>query len=183
MKAERFWDFSVRTYRTSSVADACLALQNEYGADVNMLLFCIWTAAVTGPFDDELFECASEFSAHWADNVVRPLRGARTWMKQSGCGSQPVPEDDCMKLREEIKNIEFAAEKMQQEALESLLLSGRVHSDAPGRLVDNAIANLMRYLVLQHIPVNEEVREKLGVIIRAAFPDVDGATISAALAA
>ena len=35
---EGFWDFSVRTYRTPGVPDACLSLQNDYAADVNMLL-------------------------------------------------------------------------------------------------------------------------------------------------
>jgi len=51
MEVERFWDFSVRTYRTEGVPAAGLSLQNDYGADVNMLLYCAWIGATVGPFD------------------------------------------------------------------------------------------------------------------------------------
>ena len=60
--AEGLWDFSVRTYRKDGVADACLSLQNDHGADVNMLLYCCWVGACKGKFDKELFARSSEFS-------------------------------------------------------------------------------------------------------------------------
>lgn len=182
MTAESFWDFSVRTYRTPDVPEACLSLQNDYGADVNMILYCAWVAAAAGPFDDELFDRASGFSARWADNVVKRLRKARKWMKQTGCETEPVPTDACMEFREKIKDVEFAAEKMQQEALESILPSDRHPAEAPDKLVADVIANLMRYLAHQDIPANDDVRHKLEVIVRAAFPAFDSDLISRALA-
>lgn len=183
MAVERFWDFSVRTYRTKGVPEACLSLQDEHGADVNMLLFCAWIALAAGRFDDGLFRRAGEFSAAWAEHVVKPLRGARTWMKQTGCGSDPVPAAPCMELREDIKSVEFAAEKMQQEVLESLLVTGPNPESAPGRIIESAIANLQRYLVQQAIPVNNDVCDKLCVILRAAFPAMREKITAGALAA
>ena len=42
-RANPFWRFSLRTYRAPGVQEACLALQDRCGADVNLLLFCGWT--------------------------------------------------------------------------------------------------------------------------------------------
>ncbi len=182
MAAESFWDFSVRTYRTQGAPEACLSLQNDHGADVNMLLYCAWIALVAGRFDDDLFRRAGEFSSAWAENVVKPLRGARTWMKQTGCQSDPVPAAPCMELREDIKSVEFAAEKMQQEVLESLLVNGPNLASAPDRIIDSAIANLHRYLVQQDIMVSNDVRDKLCLILQAAFPDMHEKITAGALA-
>src|SRR5262249_60281859 len=39
-----FWRFSLRFYRQPDVADACIALQDGCGVDVNILLFFLWLA-------------------------------------------------------------------------------------------------------------------------------------------
>ena len=58
--AERFWDFSVRTYGVPGVSQACLALQDERGVDVNMLLYCIWIGATRGEFSEQLYRTAMD---------------------------------------------------------------------------------------------------------------------------
>ena len=178
---EGFWDFSVRTYRTPGVPEACLSLQNDHGADVNMLLYCCWAGAAVGPLEGELFNRASEFSAHWAENVVIPLRDARTWMKRTGCDSDPVPTASCMALREEIKNVEFAAEKMQQQVLESMAFSDWRGSDTPERILRDVVANLLLYAEYAGLDNKDDVRRKFPVIIDAAFPDWNISDITAAL--
>jgi uncharacterized protein (TIGR02444 family) len=40
-----FWRFSLRIYRAPGVADECIAVQERYGIDVNLMLFCAWLAA------------------------------------------------------------------------------------------------------------------------------------------
>jgi uncharacterized protein (TIGR02444 family) len=168
---ETFWDFSVRTYRTESVPDACLSLQNDYGADVNMLLYCCWIGAHLGKFDADLFAQASNFSTQWAGNVVIPLRSARTWMKKTGCDGEIVATDDCMQLREEIKTVEFACEKMQQQVLESLLPAEQVRSDSSEQVLHDVIANLVHYAEYSGFDICEDVRRKFAIVIAAAFPD------------
>ena len=167
---EGFWDFSVRTYRTDGVPDACLSLQNDYGADVNMLLYCCWVGAYTGQFDPELFAKGSAFSTLWADHVVVPLRSTRTWMKQTGCDTESVPTDACMQLREEIKSVEFAAEKMQQQVLESMVSIDQSWSDTPEQILEEVIANLNLYAAYAGIKTCDDVRQKFSLIIDAAFP-------------
>ena len=39
-----FWRFSLAFYRLPAVADACIALQEQAGVDVNLLLFLLWQA-------------------------------------------------------------------------------------------------------------------------------------------
>ena len=55
-----FWRFSLRFYRQPRVADACIALQEESGVDVNLLLYLLWFVEMpggsdlTGPMMDRL---------------------------------------------------------------------------------------------------------------------------------
>jgi uncharacterized protein (TIGR02444 family) len=167
--SETFWDFSVRTYSQAGVADACLALQDQFGVDVNLLLYCCWAGWCSAALDDETFNQALDFSQTWAEEVVRPLRGVRRWMKSSGCANDLVVLDDCMGLRQEVKSAELRAEKLQQAALESLPRSARHGKQIPPgpRAVS---ANLQLYCKAAGIAWSEEVRLKLGVILRAAFP-------------
>jgi len=169
-KSEGFWDFSVRTYRTDGVPEACLSLQNDYGADVNMLLYCSWVGGFYGSFDDALFSKASGFADNWADEVVRPLRSARIWMKQSGCHEEPMSTEDCMSLREEIKSVEFEAERLQQQVLETITSGRELRTDVTDAALDDVLANLHRYAEHSGIDIGDDVLQKFSVIIRAAFP-------------
>jgi uncharacterized protein (TIGR02444 family) len=40
-----FWRFSLNFYRQAGVAEACIALQDDFGVDVNLMLFLLWLAA------------------------------------------------------------------------------------------------------------------------------------------
>ena len=110
MRDEDFWRFSTRIYRLDRVANSCLALQDRFGVDVNMMLFCCWAGTTVGTLPDSSIRAAVAFSTEWSENVVRPLRGVRRWMK-SEMGESP--------LRDAIKRDELQAERIQQETLEA----------------------------------------------------------------
>ncbi len=171
-QTESFWDFSVRTYRSTGVPAACLSLQNEHSADVNMVLYCCWIGRYIGRFDDELFTTASKFSARWAAHVVEPLRSARTWMKQSGCIEEPMPEGACMELRDSIKSVEFASEKLQQDVLASLVPDFSSRDVSNKQMLDDVADNLNGYAAFAGFDVTDEVRRKFSIIIDAAFAPV-----------
>ena len=148
-----------------------VVLQGEaglgYGADVNMLLYCCWIGAYTGQFDRDLFSRASEFSTLWADHVVAPLRSARTWMKHTGCDTESVPTDACMQLRDEIKSVEFASEKMQQQVLESLVSIEQSRKDTPDQILNDVTSNLSLYAGIAGIDVGDDIRQKFSIIVDA----------------
>lgn len=166
-KTQGFWDFSVRAYYGEGVQEAFLALQNERGVDINMLLFCIWLGRTHGEFTDGLFHAACDFSARWAQHVVVPLREVRTWMKGAGCHDGKVPVHDCMDLREKVKGVEFAAEKMQEEVLESLCADHpRVQQSAAQQLAA-ASSNVQRYFARLDIEAEGRALQQLNVIMAA----------------
>jgi uncharacterized protein (TIGR02444 family) len=169
---EAFWDFSVRTYRSSGVPEACLDLQDEQGADVNMLLYCCWAGGCGASLDAGSFDRAQTFSRDWSGQVVRPLRAARRWMKQDGCAAGPVDRDACMALRQQVKNIELAAEKLQQLALAALPLPAGGSPVAGDAQLAAVAANLRRYCTASGIRLDDVVIDRLRIIVRAGFPEL-----------
>lgn len=60
-----FWRFSVRLFRAAGVADACIALQDECGADVNLLLYCGWLGACGRRLDRRAMRSAANAVRRW----------------------------------------------------------------------------------------------------------------------
>lgn len=103
------WRFSLRVYRGPGVADECLAVQERYGVDVNLMLFCAWLAAGRGIAltQDDLAACRA--AVHdWHERTVKPLRAARQTMK-GVAGVEP--------LRTQVKGLELEAERTEQQML------------------------------------------------------------------
>src|SRR4029077_15958065 len=112
-----FWRFSLRFYRLPGVADACIALQDGCGVDVNILLFLLWlaTARRRVPLAEAQELCAK--AAAWRDDVVAPLRTLRRRLKD---GSTLVERGTAELFRTRIKAMELESERLQQEAMYAL---------------------------------------------------------------
>jgi uncharacterized protein (TIGR02444 family) len=112
-----FWRFSLAFYRHPQVADACIALQEEAGVDVNLLLFLLWHATRGRELSPaEVAELERRIGA-WRDMTVIPLRGVRRALK-----SPPglVAAGAAEAFRTRIKAVELEAERLQQEAMYEL---------------------------------------------------------------
>ena len=181
--SESFWDFSIRTYRTENVAEACLSLQDERGVDVNMLLYCCWYGVTRGQQEAKFFQHVFEFSENWAQRVVRPLRHVRTWMKLDGCQDPRMPTETCMEFREKVKGVEFNAEKIQQDVLGSLTLSIPEKDLALPEQLGAIAKNIRQYFDTVNIVSDEFVQERLLTIIQAEVVDFSEKDIRAALLA
>ncbi len=72
-----FWRFSLRFYRQPRVADACIALQEESGVDVNLLLFLLWQATRKRAFAAADVQELEGRIGGWRDMTVIPLRTLR----------------------------------------------------------------------------------------------------------
>jgi uncharacterized protein (TIGR02444 family) len=122
-----FWRFSLRFYRQPGVADACIALQDGCGVDVNILLLFLWlaTAKRSVPLAAAQAVCAKAGS--WRDDVVFPLRALRRKLKD---GSSLVERSAAELFRTKIKAVELESERLQQEALFGLA-AGLATEDAP----------------------------------------------------
>jgi uncharacterized protein (TIGR02444 family) len=115
-----FWRFSLRFYRQPGVADACIALQDGRGVDVNILLFLLWLAGERRQIAAAEARAVCAAVGSWHDEVVVPLRTLRRRLKDG----MPLVERNTVELfRTRIKAVELEAERLQQEALFALAAS------------------------------------------------------------
>lgn len=102
------WQYSVEQYARPGVADACLALQDDHDLDVNILLYAAWLASLGRKPDAGHIEALARDVDEWREQVIRPLRSLRRQWK----GLSPAAE-----LREQVKNLELEAERLQQDRM------------------------------------------------------------------
>jgi uncharacterized protein (TIGR02444 family) len=112
-----FWRFSLRFYRQPGVADACIALQDGCGVDVNVLLFFLWLATARRSVSLVVAREVCATAAPWRDDVVAPLRAIRRRLKD---GAALVERGAAEHFRTKIKAIELESERLEQEALFAL---------------------------------------------------------------
>jgi len=134
-----FWRFSLHFYRQPGVSDACIALQDECGVDVNLLLFLLWLA------DDGQLLSADEVKKlddkvrDWRKLTIAPIRDARRKLKGAETLIDPGKQEA---FRNKVKAIELEAERLQQEALYALSQSSPVgkHAAPPAAARGNVSA-------------------------------------------
>ena len=113
----KLWTFSLAVYNDPAVQKECLDLQDEYGMNVNVLLFCAFVGAVYGAvLSDQAMKAASEAVGAWQKEVVIPLRRARRALKPFTTTSPLASQ--AVRLRSGVKAIELEAEKLEQTLLE-----------------------------------------------------------------
>jgi len=158
------WDFSLAAYEQAPVRDACHALQDGLGADVNMLLLCCWLGATgRGRLDDEDLARLADACRAWQDEVVAPLRRARRWL---GAPPPAFSPQRAGALRAAIEAAELEAERIEQEALALAIPRQPVRHDAARRARDTA-ASLDAYLAFIGARPGEAVESAVAVITAA----------------
>ncbi|WP_395677121.1 TIGR02444 family protein [Inquilinus sp.] len=124
------WRFATRVYGRPGVAQACLALQQRFDADVNLLLFAAWLGAERGvALSAPLSRQAQRRVDAWHEDIVRPLRAVRQRMKT---GPAPAPCGATEALRDALKAVEIGSERIELAVLETLApeaLAGRPETD------------------------------------------------------
>src|SRR6516162_9111146 len=105
---EPLWRFSVAFYARPGVSEALIALQDRAGCDVNLMLFALWLGVSgRGRLTKKELATAARIARPIAADIVGPLRGLRRKLRSD-------PDADVQRLREGIKALELAAEKIVQ---------------------------------------------------------------------
>ena len=119
------WDYSLEVYARDGVADALLALQDEFGLDVNMLLYAAWLAARGLQLDTAHLAPLEARVAPWREQVIRPLRRLRRqWRDYPQAGA----------LRDALKGLELQAEQSQQALMWEHFCTAIALPEGPGML-------------------------------------------------
>jgi uncharacterized protein (TIGR02444 family) len=137
------WRFALALYGQGGAADACLALQDRLGVDVNILLFAIFAVTERGmavaPQDIRGMDAVVKT---WREATVAPLRTMRRQLKQP---LGPAGSEHAEVLRAEIKKAELLAEQIEQ-ALLARWLDQRRGEPRP-RLKSPDLPDLLRTVV------------------------------------
>ena len=155
--SSEFWRFSLSFYGDGLVAEACLRLQDEAGADVNMLLFLLWRASNRRSLSQEEITAVDRAIAGWRREVVVPLRGVRRFLKHPPASVEAQAAHD---LRQQVKRIELESERLQQEAMAAL--ADEVAAGAPAPSAGSAAqASLAAYEAVHKRALPQDVLKVL----------------------
>lgn len=122
-----FWRFSLHFYRQGGVSDACIALQDDCGVDVNLLLFLLWLAAGRQSLSADDVKKLDDSVRDWRNLTIIPIRDARRKLKGAATLVAPGKQEA---FRTKVKAIELDAERLQQEALYDVTKSGPLGTQA-----------------------------------------------------
>jgi uncharacterized protein (TIGR02444 family) len=137
--SEGLWRFSLAFYARPGVSEALIALQDRARCDVNLMLFALWLG-VSGRsrLTKEELAIADRIARPIGTDIVEPLRALRRKLSSD-------PDRDVQRLREGIKALELAAEKVIQDRLGRT--AGLASRDTdPTTRAATAYANLAFYL-------------------------------------
>lgn len=177
------WTFSLAIYGADGVERECLDLQDRFGLDVNLILFCAFAGALRGialTADD--IEAARGQVGVWHDGVVQPLRAARRKLKIVALESA----DDVQaaaQLRAQAKAAELESERIEQSMLEGwagTYLVGRQRTDAREAVPANLKTLLAVYGVgPERLDPTQATRHIVAAALDACrLPQIGGAKVN-----
>jgi uncharacterized protein (TIGR02444 family) len=137
--SEALWRFSLAFYARPGVSEALIVLQDRAGCDVNLMLFALWLG-VSGRsrLTKEELAIAGRIARPISADIVEPLRALRRKLSSD-------PDTDVQRLRQGIKALELAAEKVIQDRLGRTARPAFGDTDPAARAAA-ACANLALYL-------------------------------------
>ena len=172
------WDFALLVYRRDGVADACLALQDGHGIDVNVLLFCCWLGeSGRGGLSAKEMADALALVDRWHQDVVRRLRAVRAGLK-GGFGDIDVEYSD--PLRGQIMASELDAEHVEHMTLWAAF--GRPAADPMppvAQRAKDAAGNVALYFDTLGVTMAEPETAQLMTVLGGGFPELDHEQLAA----
>lgn len=143
------WPNMILLYADSRISQLCLSLQDEFDADVPVLLLLVIADRRGISCEDEAFDQFLTDAATWRELVVRPLRTLRRAMKgRCEAGAETA-------LREDIKRVELQAERLHVARLAEAFPVSPAAGNSKHDLAD-------RYLIERGVP-DEQRRDCLSL--------------------
>jgi uncharacterized protein (TIGR02444 family) len=115
------WDYARLAYARPGCEAACLALQDDFGQCIPLLLWALWTTIEDRHLDDGTIEAAASAAHIWDETAIAPLRLIRRRLKRR---FPPMSDHARDALREDVKAAELSAERLLLETLEAMTSAG-----------------------------------------------------------
>lgn len=162
MQDNPFWQYSLSCYQQAEVEPLLLRLQEEVGADVNLLLCCAWLGQQQQSISADQLGHLQTCTARWRAECILPLRAVRQHLKD-----QP----DWVDFREQVKALELTAESHQQAVIyqqSQVMLTLETDNRDPAAVM---LANLQRYLMTLPGLEWQDVADTVIVLVNALTAD------------
>lgn len=105
-----FWKWSLEVYGQNTVSQKLIQLQDTLDLNVNIVLWCMWTATQFNEMPEIVLRKAIASTQPWNNEVTTSLRKARRHMKNA-----PDEGGDLIKA---VKRAELLSERIEQEKLQ-----------------------------------------------------------------
>lgn len=149
-----FWEFSLTVYGGPGVQEECLLLQDRYGVDINVLLFCAYAGAVHGAvMADHDVRAVVAATDEWNTTIVGSLRKARRALKPFAADASAAGASAAA-LRTSVKAAELEAERIEQIMLEMWSVS-RLEAWPRAQPETAVAANIAAVLAIHGIAVGQ----------------------------
>ena len=132
------WTFITGVYATSGTEKVSLKLQDEFGADVVMVLFLTWLGLGGKAVNGQEMEALRDIAVQWQHAVIGPQRRVRRQLKK-------LKGRKAEEIYASAKASELAAERHELASLLSAALSWGFAFDLGAGSKDVAKANLRSY--------------------------------------
>jgi len=160
-----FWNFSIDFYQIPDIEKSCLALQDDYQLNVNLILFCHWLALnKQQALSKNQWQTLIIAAQPWED-IIQTLRKSRRMVTNS---SIAWPTDFKQETSKGVSNIEINTEHMQQLAIEQAwkAFDITVSEDSSLEILQHNIKN---YLIVSDSQfTTEQLQNELDTIEQAS---------------
>jgi uncharacterized protein (TIGR02444 family) len=166
LPSHEFWHYSLKLYSKIPVKDACLHLQNFYGVDVNLILFCCWLAVTErGQISSQQWPFLLSQVDTWQRGIVGGLRNIRSLL------SNFSDLKWASELRKEILLCELTGEHIEQLMLAEIFLQPVLENRSTQQKITDCIQSLQNYIACLNLHKKSKIYEPLQVVLVEVFPN------------
>jgi len=167
------WNYSTQIWALPEVEANCLALQNDFDANINMLFYCCWVGSKNLCLSDDDLQILIDTIQPW-QTIIKPLRESRKMMQQQAIAMPADLKDNTINNMSEM---ELNAEHMAQIALEKVLKPSDIaacnkSNETQNNSVACSLKNAQAYLnTLDNISSEDEIMLLINPFLSAIFQD------------
>ncbi|MFK7160233.1 TIGR02444 family protein [Marinospirillum sp. MEB164] len=111
-----FWRFSLGLYQVQRFEEACLTLQDESGANINLLLFALWSSRQKLRLAPDWQQAFRQFH-NWNQDFTQSLRLQRRQLKTLAARGDRHEHGPLHRMREHLLKAEEYSEQQEQAIL------------------------------------------------------------------
>lgn len=165
LPSHEFWRYSLKVYGNTNVRDLCLSLQNRFGININLILFCCWFSTTgRGPIAEKYMRQLLNELKPWHQGITEGLRELRH--RLSNFHQQTWAET----LRKEILADELTAEQIEQLLIITALPGVIIKHRSQSQKINDCICNFHTYITSMELDLDQDGYDLLQRLLLEVFP-------------